>query len=74
LEAILRLELLISVLEARAKEMRAKHRTHVGRDAFGRGHYSGWAAATEADIDLLKPILDELREEQPLATDPEDMA
>lgn len=63
MEAILRLELLLSILEQRAKEMRDKSRTHVAKDAFGRGHYSGWAAATEADIDHLRPILDELRAE-----------
>lgn len=63
MDAILRLELVLSILELRAKEFHGKAKMAPFADKFSRGHYSGWAVATEAAIDLLRPILDEMRQE-----------
>lgn len=64
MDAILKLELVLSIMEARAKEMRHKSKAMPFADKFGRGHYSGYAAATQMDIELLMPVLTELREER----------
>jgi hypothetical protein len=54
------IERLTIVFEERATEMSAKAKAIPFRDAFGRGHYSGYAAASRMDAELLRSLREEV--------------
>lgn len=49
---------IITILEERVTLFEAKLAT--ADDAFARGHYSGWIAATSADLEYVRNLRDDL--------------